>query len=163
LPDGTHVIFSAREPGRQPRVYVQSVTSGGPTPITPEGVQSPGNSVTPDAKQLLARGPGRQFWLYSLDGAAPVPAKGFVAGDTPIRWSGDGKSMWTVNQTSGVPQIMRVDVTTGRREVWREITNTDPGGLAPNSLRVVISADGKSYVYGYNRALSDLYVAEGLR
>jgi Tol biopolymer transport system component len=163
LPDGTHVIFNAREPGRQPRVYLLSVTSGGPAPLTPEGVQSRGGSVTPDAKLVLASGPGRPFWLYPLAGGPPFPAKGFAAGDTPIRWSGDGKSMWTVNQTSGVPQIMRVDVTTGRREVWREITNADPGGLIPNSLRVVISADGKSYVYGYNRALADLYVAEGLR
>jgi hypothetical protein len=145
LPDGTHVMFNAREPGRQPRVYMQSVTSGQPTPLTPEGVQSRGGSVTPDAKQVLASGPGRPFWLYPLDGGSPVPAKGFASGDTPIRWSADGKSMWTVNQTSGVPQIMRIDVTTGRREAWREIEYADPAGLLPGFLRVVISADGRSY------------------
>jgi len=28
---------------------------------------------------------------------------------------------------------------------------------------VLVSADGKSYVYGYNRTLSDLYLVLGLK
>ena len=162
-PDGTRVVFNARAPGRSPRVYMQNVLSGGPTPITPEGVQMLGGSVSPDSKQVLAAGPGPSFALYPLGGGAPVTANGFDAGDDPVRWSGDGKSIWSVNQTSGVPRIMRIDVATGRRDVWREIEYADPSGLLPGQLRVVMSADGRSYVYGYLRSLSDLYVADGLR
>jgi hypothetical protein len=58
---------------------------------------------------------------------------------------------------------MRIDVATGRRDVWREIEYADPSGLLPGELRVVMSADGRSYVYGYLRSLSDLYVANGLK
>jgi eukaryotic-like serine/threonine-protein kinase len=162
-PDGTRLVFNAREPGRSPRVYVQNVSSGGPTPITPEGVRMQGGSVSPDSKQVLAAGPGLSFALYPLGGGAPVTANGFGAGDAPIRWSGDGKSIWTVNETSGVPRIMRIDVATGRRDVWREIEYADPSGLLPSELRVAMSADGRNYVYGYLRSLSDLYVADGLK
>jgi hypothetical protein len=163
LPDGMGVVFNAREPGRPPRVYVQSITSGGPTPITPEGVQSRQGSVRPFPQQVLASGPGRPFWLYPIDGGPPVPAKGFLPGDTAIRWTADGSSMWTVSEATGAPQILRVDVTTGKRDVWRTIAYADPAGLSSGWLRVVISADGTSYVYGYNRTLADLYSAEGLR
>ena len=160
LPDGTGVVFNAREPGRPPRVYLQSVTSGGPTPITPKVFiavwkRSPRSTG-------LASGPGRPFWLYPLDGGSPSPANGLAAGDVVVRWSGDGKSIWTVSHKDGVPRIMRIDMATGRREVWREIKDADPAGC-PGLLRVVMSADGKSYVFGYNRALGDLYVADGLK
>jgi hypothetical protein len=101
--------------------------------------------------------------LYPLGGGAPVTANGFGAGDLPVRWSGDGKSIWSVNQTSGVPRIMRIEVATGRRDLWQEIEYADPSGLLPGELRVVMSADGRTYVYGYLRSLSDLYVADGLK
>jgi hypothetical protein len=58
---------------------------------------------------------------------------------------------------------MRIDVVTGRRDVWRETEYADPPGLLPGELRVVMSADGRSYVYGHLRSLSDLYVADGLK
>ena len=58
---------------------------------------------------------------------------------------------------------MRIDAATGKREVWREIKYADPAGLSAGWFRVVMSADGRSFVYGYNRALGDLYVADGLK
>jgi hypothetical protein len=161
-PDGSRVIFNARDSGRPPRTYVQSVASGGPAPITPEGVSSLGG-VTPDSRFVLASGAGRPFWMYPVDGSSPFPAKGFTAGDTPLRWNDDATTMWTLNQGSAATQILRVNAATGRREPWREITNADPAGIDPASLRVVISADGRSYVFSYYRLLSDLYVVGELR
>jgi eukaryotic-like serine/threonine-protein kinase len=161
-PDGTRVIFNARDSGRPPRTYVQSVTSGAPTPITPEGVSSLGG-VSPDSRFVLASGAGRPFWMYPVHGGSPFPAKGFVAGDIPLRWNDDGTAMWTLNQGSDVTRILRINVATGRREAWQEIRNADPAGLDPSSLRIVISADGTKYVFSYYRVLSDLYVAGGLR
>jgi len=161
-PDGSRVIFNARDSGRPPRTYVQSVTSGAPTPITPEGISSLGG-VTPDSQFVLASGLGRPFWMYPVNGGSPFPAKGFAAGDMPLRWNDDGTTMWTLNQSSDLTQILRINVATGRRDPWREIRNADPAGLDPASLRVVISADGASYVFSYYRLLSDLYVAGDLR
>jgi Tol biopolymer transport system component len=161
LPDGTRVMFNARDAGRPPRDYVQNIVSGAPMPITPEGVSSEGG-VTPDSRFVLASGEGGSFWMYPINGGSPFPAKGLSAGDLPIRWSGDGTMMWTVNQEHEVPEILRINVSTGRRESWRKIRSADPAGLDPASLRVVISADGRSYVFSYFRLLSDLYVAGGL-
>jgi hypothetical protein len=51
---------------------------------------------------------------------------------------------------------------TGARELVREISPGDPAGLQAIPT-VALSADGRSYVYGYTRALSDLYAVEGLK
>jgi hypothetical protein len=54
-----------------------------------------------------------------------------------------------------------VDVRTGRRQLWTNILPPDPAGillLGP----VVVAPDGRSLAYTWFRALSNLYVAEGL-
>ena len=86
-----------------------------------------------------------------------------MATDTPVRWSGDGRSVWAMNSTTVPPQIARIDAATGRRQVWREITFADPAGLDHGFFRVAITPDGGSYVYGYFRLLCDLYIAGGLK
>jgi hypothetical protein len=45
----------------------------------------------------------------------------------------------------------------------RDVPYPDPAGIWIESLRVVMSADGSKFVYGYQKHLSELYVAEGLR
>jgi len=59
-------------------------------------------------------------------------------------------------------QVFRVDVATGQRTFWKSVEPADPAGIDTIG-RVLVSADGKSYVYGYNRTLSDLYLVQGLK
>ena len=52
LPDGKHVVYVAREPGKRNRSWLQDLNGGSPQPITPEGTV--GWKVSPDGKTLLA-------------------------------------------------------------------------------------------------------------
>ena len=55
-----------------------------------------------------------------------------------------------------------MDVATGERQPWLELTPPDPAGV--QSIGPVhMSADGKAYVYSYRRKLDQLFVVEGLR
>ncbi len=47
-------------------------------------------------------------------------------------------------------------------ELWKEIAPPDPAGLLGNQP-IKITPDGRSYAYGYNRHLNELYIAVGLR
>jgi hypothetical protein len=59
-------------------------------------------------------------------------------------------------------QVIRVDVATGQRSAWRSFEPADAAGI--DTIRgVLVSADNKSYVYGYSRTLSDLYLVQGLK
>ena len=57
---------------------------------------------------------------------------------------------------------MRLDLATGRRDRWKAISPPDPVGVY-GVPRLLLSADGESYVYAYVRLLDELYLVDGLR
>jgi hypothetical protein len=59
-------------------------------------------------------------------------------------------------------RVYRVDIETGRREIWKEFMPADPAGieaLEPYAM----SPDGGTILFFYGRNLSELYLAEGIR
>lgn len=159
LPDGKRFLFEGNEPGRARRNWVQSVTGGKPVPITPEGTV--GHLVSPEGKMLVAVDSERRFWLYPVSGGQPRPLSGIEPEEDTIRWSGDGKYLFVVGYR--VPaSIYRLEILTGRRRLVYKLAPSDVAGLW-NIWPILITSDGKSYVYSDYRILSDLYLANGLR
>jgi Tol biopolymer transport system component len=159
LPDGRRFLFEGNELGHALRNWVQDVTDGKPLPITPEGTV--GRRISPDGKLLVAVDRDRKFWLYPMDGGPHRALAGIQAGEQAIRWSVDGKSLFVVS--GGIPaRVSRVEVMTGRRQLVYTLAPSDAAGLW-NVDPVLLSPDGKSYVYSDYKMLSDLYVASGVR
>jgi len=160
VPDGKSIVYSTAEPGQQPRTYVLDIEGGAPRAITPQ--DTAGSVVTPDSKFLLATDNKWQRWLYPMAGGEPQK---FSVTPNPhervLGFADGGKSL--LLRSANVPvEITRVDVATGRRELWKEFAPADPAGVQSlPSIR--ISADGKSYAYSAGRLLSDLYVVDGLK
>ena len=160
LPDGKRIIVSAIEPGDRARLYLQELDDGRRVPLTPEGVTS--WVVSPDGSMIAVRGPSPAIQLYPLDGTAPRELPGVTGSDVPIGWIGAGLLI----RRPGDPKaargdIYRVDVRTGRQEFWKNILPRDPAGIMVLvSFRV--TPDGRSSAYSWHRALSNLYVADGL-
>jgi hypothetical protein len=83
-------------------------------------------------------------------------------GEFPTAWSSDGRSLFVMTRGQIPAQVFRVDVGTGQRTFWRSFEPADSAGI--DTIRgVLVSADNKSYVYGYSRTLSDLYLVQGLK
>jgi eukaryotic-like serine/threonine-protein kinase len=159
LPDRKRFLFEGKEPGRARRDWVQSITGGKPVPVTPEGTV--GLQVSPDGKLLVAVDSERRFWLYPMGGGQPRALLGIESGEDAIRWSGDGKYLFVVSD--GIPaRVYRIEVITGRRQLVYTLAPSDAAGLW-NIWPVLLTPDGKSYVYSDYRILSDLYLATGLR
>jgi DNA-binding winged helix-turn-helix (wHTH) protein/Tol biopolymer transport system component len=159
LPDGKRILFEGNEPGRARRNWIQDVAGGKPLPITPEGTA--GRRVSPDGKLLVAADQERKFWLYTTDGRRPTALSGIGPGEDAIRWSADGKYLFVASD--GLPvQIYRIEVSTGRRQFVHKIVPNDLAGIF-NIWPVLVTPDGKSYIYSDYRILSDLYLASGLR
>jgi len=51
---------------------------------------------------------------------------------------------------------------TGQRTLWKQLMPPDPAGVEYVGP-ILPTPDGKAYVYGYRRMLSDLYVVDGLK
>jgi hypothetical protein len=164
MPDGRSILFAGSESGHGLRLWVQSVEGGKPRPITPEGITAalPGFAVSADGKFVAAIGPERKAMLFPLDGSSPRPLPGLEAGEYPLRFTPDGHTLYVWRRGDVPVRVFRVDVETGRRELWKELLPADPAGVERIS-NVLVTPDGKGYAYCYARLLSDLFVVEGLR
>src|SRR5262249_20933030 len=98
--DGKRVLFSGTETGRKPRLYVMDIDGGKPRPVAPEGVElneMPLPWISPDGKLVFAHDATRKTMLYPLDGregAAPLQIAGLAAGEEPVGWTADSRSLF---------------------------------------------------------------------
>jgi eukaryotic-like serine/threonine-protein kinase len=64
---------------------------------------------------------------------------------------------------TGIPgRFFRLDLRTFQATLWKEVTPPDVAGVRAVQP-LLITPDGKSYVYTFRRVLSDLYLADGLK
>ena len=80
----------------------------------------------------------------------------------PIVVSADGEWLYVQGARSLPAEVARVNLRTGRREPVRALLPPDPAGTM-EILRTVMTPDARAYVYTFIRALSALYVVDGLR
>jgi len=83
-------------------------------------------------------------------------------GDIPINWSQDSHSIFLYRSGEVPAKVYRLELATGKRIVWKEIAPLDPTGVSTIGP-ILITPDGKTYVYGFHRTLGDLYLVEGLK
>jgi serine/threonine protein kinase len=158
LPDGKSVVFAGTEPGHKSRIYVQAINSGSPRPISPEGV----NGFIPTGDGKFVFGFSDSVALYPIDGqGAPQPVPGIHPDESILSVSPDGHSVLVGVRGGSAVDVMRVDLASGRRELFKKIGPPDPAGVSVQHL--VFTPDGKYYTYAYVNVLSELYLVEGLR
>jgi Tol biopolymer transport system component len=158
FPNGHEVLFTANEAGKGPRTYVQDVSGGPPRAITPEGVR--GSLLSPDGTSMITQNAGK-YYVYPIAGGTSRLIEGMEPGDRPIHWAADGRHIFlqhsVVDDTA--LQLSRLDVTSGKKELWKEIGPSDPVGV--RMANVVVTPDGKSYAYSYQRDVSNLFLVKG--
>jgi hypothetical protein len=99
--------------------------------------------------------------LCPLDGGEPRPISGLTPGDLPVQWTADGASLYVFRRGEIPAKVFLCDVATGQKRPWKEIRPPDP--LARGLAKVLVTPDGRAYVYQSDRFTSELYVVEGLR
>jgi hypothetical protein len=60
-------------------------------------------------------------------------------------------------------KVFRLDLATGKRELWRAFTPADTAALLTWPYYFSMTPDGKSYTYSSMNAPSGLYLVTGLR
>jgi dipeptidyl aminopeptidase/acylaminoacyl peptidase len=162
LPDGKQFVFSGNELGHGVRLYLQNEDGGQARPIAPEGVNGTAFAISLDGQMVAAVGPDLKGYLYPTSSHGdPRPIPGLEPGDLPISWSEDARSIF-VYQPGDVPaKVFRLDLATGKKTLWKQLV---PGGSAGVATidPILVTPDGKTFVYGFHRTLADLYMVEGL-
>jgi eukaryotic-like serine/threonine-protein kinase len=159
FPDGKRLLIVGNEPGKPSRTFVQDKNGGNERPITPEGIRA--TRVSPDQKTVTFA-EGGKLKLFPIEGGEPRAIADLEPGESVIRWSGDGRFLFLRKSTEPSSlTISRLDIATGRKALWKELKTTDAVGV--QIREVVMTPDGASYAYSYQRDISTLYLAEGWR
>jgi hypothetical protein len=160
FPDGKRLLLCGHESGRAERCFVRDLEGGAVRPVTPEGTSN--GVVSADGASVLARSGSSGYFLYPIAGGTPRPLPALAANEQIALLSADGRSAYVFRGTDLPSRIERVDLETGRRELFKEITPADRAGVL-NLTNVTLSADERAYAYSYYRHLSHLFVVAGAR
>ncbi len=160
MADGKSVMFTGIESGHSSRMYIQSLQGGPARPLTPEGVLA--RCPSPDGQYLVARPADQTPVIYDLRVREFRAITGATAQMWPIGWSPDSRFLYMYTRTAPPSQIWRFDISSGQEKPIRQVTPADPAGIL-EIFQVKMTPDARTFVYGYDRYLSELYVVKGLR
>ena len=99
--------------------------------------------------------------LYPLDGGPPRPIAGLLPGES-ISWTTDPHYVYASLGKVAPVKIYRLNIENGQRQLFKEINPSDETGLCDMTM-ILFSSNGKAYVYGYTRLLSEIYLVNGLK
>jgi Tol biopolymer transport system component len=159
FPDEKQVLFEGNQPNRRARTFVQDVNGGKPVALTSEGTIA--GRVSPDQKYVTVV-VGGKLSLLPIAGGDPKPIADLEPGQSIIGWSGDGRFLF-LRKPNGPASLVihRLDVVTGHKELWKELKTPDAVGVQIG--QVVMTPNGNSYAYSFQRDISTLYLVQGLK
>jgi len=162
LPSGGGLVLAANEPGQGIRLHRLDLATGKREAFTEQGVGTFEFWVSPDGRLVAAPRPDNLYCLFPIEGGGePQPVPGMQPLDRPAGWSGDGRSLFVYKRGVLPTRIDRLDLTTGKRELWKVITPADSTGVwSAGPFRM--TPDASAYAYTYGVKLSDLYLIRGL-
>jgi eukaryotic-like serine/threonine-protein kinase len=160
FPDGRRILVNGNEADRGLRSYVQEISGGSLRAITPEGTW--GLSVSPDGEWVAATGTGQPISLWPVAGGASKPVAGSQPDERAVAWHADGRSLWTYRRGEVPVNVFRVDIASGRRQLWKTLLPPDAAGVY-SVIEFEITPAGHAYCYSYSRLLSQLYLTRGLK
>jgi serine/threonine protein kinase len=162
FPDGQRILSSGDEPGKGVRVYVQDLNGGQAKPISGEGVSASLFAISPDGRQVAIVTADQKTVLLPVEGGGERPIAGMEAGDAPISWASDGRSLFVYHLGEVPAHVYKLDVATGHKQPWKQLIPPDVSGVTDVSA-IFITPDGNHYVYEYGRTLSDLYLVNDVK
>lgn len=161
LPDGKSLLVQiAKTASEGPRVWIYDLDTGNVRPLTPENIVKV--VLSGDAKFVVGKCTDGGTCIYHLPNGEAEKVKDLQPDDVLVGPTTDPQRFY-VETTNILPRkIDIVNIFTGERKPWREISPPDLAGVIL-PLNITISPDGNSYVYTYRRILNDLYLAHGLQ
>jgi hypothetical protein len=164
FPDGRHLLFVGQRGDSTSQLFAVPVEGGTPRPITPPGwgLWMGQRPLSPDGRLVAAADAPGANRIFPADGGPSRPAPGVAQGEVVLGWTGDSRGLYVFRRGEVPARIYRVDLATGRRQLWKELGPADRTGVTL-IYYALIAADGRSYAYAFDRAQDNLYLVTGLK
>jgi eukaryotic-like serine/threonine-protein kinase len=160
FPDGQRILFAGEQKGQGFGTYVTDRNGAAPKLITKDDFRWP--LVSPDGRSTIITHNGKPQ-LLTIGESAPKEIPGVTAEDFVIAWSDDPKIVYVARTNGTARQIEKLNLDTGRRELWQVWKPQDPAGLAPPTVPPAITPDGSKMVFSQRKQLSTLYRSDNLK
>jgi hypothetical protein len=160
FPDGKRLLFAGAQKERR-GLYVQDLEGGPPRPFGPEGLGGP--LISPDGSLIATTSDDSRVRILTAEGEMRQEQT-LPADATLIGWAEDGRSLYFKKEVDGLTtRVERLDLASGRSQLWREIRPQDPAGVVAPPWNVRITPGGRSILSSHLSRLTTLYLVEGLR
>ena len=160
MPDGRSVGFVGVEQGHLARFYIQQVQDSSTIPVTPEGTIA--GYPSPDGKYVVALQPDQTRLIYRIaDGDHHAIAQGAEKRLWPVAWSADSRYLYLHTRTGPRCEIWRLAPASGEEKLVKQLSPSDPAGIL-EIFNVLMTPNMKTFVYGYDQYLSELYIVDRL-
>jgi len=156
FPGGGRLLVIGKEEGHDQRLYIQDDSGGALTPLSTEGISHDGPVISPDGALVAVAQPDG-YWIYPVNGQSRWSFEGVEDGEVFASWSEDGRAVLTTVPDRAPFRVYRVDVRSGRRELWKVIEPSDPSGVC--SASILLRPDGSS-VMNAMRWVNDLFLVD---
>jgi hypothetical protein len=134
----------------------------GSTPKRLSPGDAPYAAVAPDGQSFISTVDRKAFVIRSLSDGSSKPIPGIQDGEQPIGWA-DSKHVFVQPPTATGQNIYKLDIESGRRELWQAITPKDATGLRPMNVPIAITPDGRWMAFGWRTQLGQLYSSDTLK
>ena len=160
FPDGQRILLDAVQSGQGSGLYITDVN--GSTPKLVSSGSTPFAAVAPDGHSFFALLNGAWVVRPVPEGPAkPIP--GIQAPEYPIAWTTDTKHVFTQLPSATGLTIYKIDVDSGRRELWQVVKPKEQVGLSPITNPTGITSDGRWITFTYGTLLGQLYRSDNLK
>jgi hypothetical protein len=163
-PDGKQIVIFGTDGEGRMALFMQDV-AGGPPRLSQRLAGWSGRTFCHPGRHIPVKLKEDGPWLlYPIDGGESRPLPYVRPEEEPIVFSDEGESVFVKASPRGKfpVHVVRVDLRTGRREPWLELSPPDRVGVVGGGI-VSLTPNGRFYAYHVRRNLSDLYLVEGLR
>jgi len=176
FPDGRRILLVARRQDQPWRLWIQELGGGPPRVVGDEALtsavtcafQERATAPSPDGRWTATIALDRRPVLVALDTGETRPLAGLEVGDIPLGFTADGRRLYVSPSPAERPElpteILQYDIARRRRTPWRSVAPTERAGVFARSMHgILVSPDGRTLLYTYQRRIDRLYVVEGLR
>ena len=149
FPDAKRILLAGTEADHGLRLYVQDIEADKIAPVTPEGTNGLSFALSPDGSAVAAVGPDDKAYIYAIPSGDPRPIKGMEAGEVPVGWSTDGRSLYAYRGGDLPAKVYRVDLASGARTLWKQLMATPCQRIRPGATRRASKKPSRVRAYSF--------------
>ena len=101
--------------------------------------------------------------VQSTEGNATRTIAGIQPGEGPTAWASDSQHVFVQASSATGINIYKVDVDSGKRELWQAIVPKEQRGLRPLTWSAAITPDGRWIAFNYRTTTGQLYRSDTMK